>query len=263
MRSVAALFVLFASTLLAVPAEAQMAPRPWLGVQIQNGARGVLVSDVIPGTPADLAGMNKGDVITKVDAAAVRTTVGLITAIARHRVGDTVSITVVRKGKAVKVKALLERRLSADELIKRRLVGQRAPDFALPVMTGGGARSKLRLSSFLGKVVVLEFWSKDCGHCRAIHPSLAALQKKYKPEGLVVLGPADDNVKGLQAYLAKHALGFTTLHDAGSVVKNKYFVVATPTLVVVDRTGIVRYAGIGSNVVNQVADVTRRCLKKL
>lgn len=253
---------LLASTVSVAPARAQLAPRPWLGVQIQNAARGVFVSDVIPGTPADLAGLQQGDVITKVDSGTVRTTSALIMRIGQRKVGDTVSLTLVRKGKTLVLKALLERRLSRDELLERRLVGQRAPDFNLPVMTGAGPRGKLRLSSFLGKVVVLEFWSMHCFHCRQLHPALSALQKKYKPDGLVVLGPADDKPAALRAYLAKAKVGFTTLHDPGSAVKNKYFVSATPTFIVIDRTGVVRFAGIGGNLMGTLGTVVRHCLNK-
>lgn len=45
-----------------------------------------------------------------------------------------------------------------------------------------------QLSSLQGKkAVILDFWSKDCAPCRAAHPRLMALYKKYKSSGLEIV----------------------------------------------------------------------------
>jgi S1-C subfamily serine protease len=54
---------------------------------------------VTPDSPADKAGLKAGDVITKVDNAAINATNPLLSAVSTHVPGDNVSLTYVRDGK--------------------------------------------------------------------------------------------------------------------------------------------------------------------
>ena len=63
-----------------------------------------------------------------------------------------------------------------------------APNWELKDLDGKTVRS----SDFRGKVVVLDFWAMWCGPCRAEIPDFVALQKKYAPEGLVIIGASVD-----------------------------------------------------------------------
>jgi len=93
--------------------------RGWLGVQIQSvtdemvealgldRARGALVAKVVPGGPAEKAGVESGDVIVAVDGKPVDSTNSLTRAVAESAVGKTVSVDLVRKGKKRTVKATL------------------------------------------------------------------------------------------------------------------------------------------------------------
>src|SRR2546430_4410330 len=45
-----------------------------------------------------------------------------------------------------------------------------------------------KLSDYLGKVVVLDFWATYCPPCRAEAPYLDALQKRFSNKGLLVIG---------------------------------------------------------------------------
>jgi len=67
-----------------------------------------------------------------------------------------------------------------------------------PTTTGGGAESaqsftllngqRVKLSDYLGKVVVLDFWATFCAPCRDEAPHLDALQKRFGEQGLLVFG---------------------------------------------------------------------------
>jgi serine protease Do len=93
--------------------------RGWLGVQIQSvteemvealgldKARGALVAKVVPGGPAEKAGIESGDVIVSLDGKPVATTNALTRAVAETPVGRTVNVEVMRKGKKRTVKATL------------------------------------------------------------------------------------------------------------------------------------------------------------
>jgi serine protease Do len=85
--------------------------RGWLGVNIQDlkgelaeyygvkNSEGVLVTDVVPGNPAEKAGIKAKDIITAVDGDKVKNSRELTAKAATLPVGETTKITVVRDGK--------------------------------------------------------------------------------------------------------------------------------------------------------------------
>ena len=56
---------------------------------------------IIAGGPAEAAGLQEGDVITKVDGTAVDETTSLTSLLGKHKVGDNVALTIVRDGKTI------------------------------------------------------------------------------------------------------------------------------------------------------------------
>lgn len=64
-----------------------------------------------------------------------------------------------------------------------------APDFNLPQLEG----QDLRLSSYRGKVVLLDFWASWCAPCREETPHLIDLQNKYGGRGLQIIGVSMDD----------------------------------------------------------------------
>jgi membrane-associated protease RseP (regulator of RpoE activity) len=81
-----------------------------LGVSVEsvNGStNGARVSQVVAGSPAEDAGLQAGDVITKVDDTAVTDAQELVAAIRGHSSGDEVTITYERNGQTKTVKVTL------------------------------------------------------------------------------------------------------------------------------------------------------------
>jgi serine protease Do len=86
--------------------------RGWLGVTIQDlkgdladyygleGKTGVLVASVVPGDPADQAGIKPKDVITDVNGQRVNTSRDLTSLAANLGVGDKAKVTILRNGKS-------------------------------------------------------------------------------------------------------------------------------------------------------------------
>ncbi|WP_372752731.1 redoxin domain-containing protein [Labilibaculum sp.] len=77
------------------------------------------------------------------------------------------------------------------ELLKSVETGQPAPDFILNTPKG----KPLSLSSFKGKVVVIDFWASWCGPCRKENPHMLELYKELHPKGVEFLGVSLDKEK--------------------------------------------------------------------
>jgi len=80
---------------------------PSLG--LPPGTTGILVNDVVPGSPAAAAGLREGDVITKVNEQPIDLEHPLLTIMLKFRPGDRVSLTIVRDGREQVVEITLGR----------------------------------------------------------------------------------------------------------------------------------------------------------
>ncbi len=86
--------------------------QPFLGLMPEPTAdgKGVAVRDVLPDSPADKAGLKKGDIITAIDATAVTDPAALVNDIAGHKPGDDVTFKVTRDGKEQSIKVKVGKR---------------------------------------------------------------------------------------------------------------------------------------------------------
>ncbi len=94
--------------------------RPYLGVQYQmltertatanNIPQGAYITEVLPGSPADEAGIQADDVITKFDGSELKT-VDLATLINRKKIGDEVEVEIWRNEETVKARIRLRQRI--------------------------------------------------------------------------------------------------------------------------------------------------------
>ena len=85
------------------------APRPFLGITFENSENGAVITRVQPGSPADAAGLQAGDVITALNGAAI-TGDELAAAVAAYAAGDAVTISVERDGESLDLDATLGER---------------------------------------------------------------------------------------------------------------------------------------------------------
>jgi len=103
--------------------------RAWLGVLIQGinpelaesfgleKPEGALVTQVIPDSPAEKAGLKEEDIIIKVDGRKIENHNELMRVISLSPVGKAVELTIVRKGKEKKIKVTLAARPEDKALV--------------------------------------------------------------------------------------------------------------------------------------------------
>ena len=123
-------------------------------------------------------------------------------------------------------------------------VGDRAPDFTLPSLTG----EPVSLESFLGKkAIVLYFYPKDnTPGCTAEACSFRDSYEVFQEAGAEVIGVSSDSEASHQQFASKYKLPFILLSDLGGVVRKFYGVPSTFGLIpgrvtyVIDKEGIVR-----------------------
>ncbi len=124
-------------------------------------------------------------------------------------------------------------------------VGDRAPDFTLPSLTG----EPVSLESFLGKKnIVLYFYPKDnTAGCTAEACSFRDSYEAFQEAGAEVIGISSDTEKSHHQFANQHHLPFILLSDLGGVVRKFYGVPTTFGLLpgrvtyIIDKQGIVRH----------------------
>jgi thiol-disulfide isomerase/thioredoxin len=73
-----------------------------------------------------------------------------------------------------------------------------------------------KLSDFRGKVVIVDFWRTDCAPCVRLVPQLAELSRKYRDQGLEVIGLTSDEKENEQQvvdFLKKRGADYTVGYD--------------------------------------------------
>jgi len=140
------------------------------------------------------------------------------------------------------------------------LEGHPAPALELSESMGAplsGATSK----ALEGKVVVLFFWAHWCPDCKIEGPILAKLYARYQSEGLAIVAPTqrfgyvaggapagpDEELRYIQTVRDKYYPFLASVPVPVSVANHqRYGVSSTPTIVILDRQGIVRLYHPGS-----------------
>jgi cytochrome c biogenesis protein CcmG, thiol:disulfide interchange protein DsbE len=113
-------------------------------------------------------------------------------------------------------------------------LGRPAPDFTL---NDGGRR--LQLSSYRGKVVVLNFWATWCPPCIEEIPSLNQLQHQL-PQVMVLAVSVDTDGEAYRQFLADHRIDFVTIRDPERQSNALYGTSRFPESYVIDRNGQIR-----------------------
>ena len=110
-----------------------------------------------------------------------------------------------------------------------------APDFTLYTLEG----TEIKLSDYLGKIVILDFWATWCAPCRKSIPDLISIQDEYEDE-LVVIGisldqPATQN--NLQLFINNFGINYPVVLCTYEVSEAYGNIQAIPTSFIIDKEG--------------------------
>ena len=96
-----------------------------------------------------------------------------------------------------------------------------------------------------GNVVLIEFWASWCASCKALSPDVARWHRAYASRGLRVIGVAGDPPALAAEAVKQWGIPYPVVADPRDMSAAAYAISALPTVVLVDRAGVVRDVSIG------------------
>lgn len=126
----------------------------------------------------------------------------------------------------------------------RVVVGQPLPEIELASLEGRG----LKLSSFRGKVVLLDVWASWCEPCKEELPWLDDVAARLRGRGVEVLAVSvDQEVANVRTFLRRKSGGWNlkVFHDPAGQIAERLQPPRMPTSYVLDRGGVVRMVNEG------------------
>lgn len=139
-------------------------------------------------------------------------------------------------------------------------IGSIAPDFIQNDPDG----KPVRLSSFRGKYVLLDFWASWCGPCREENPNVVSVYDQYKDKNFTVLGVSLDRPDAKKAWMKAiedDKLSWTQVSDLKywkNAVALQYHIQAIPQNFLLDPKGKIIAKNLrGEELVQKLAELIK------
>ena len=142
----------------------------------------------------------------------------------------------------------------------------RAPDFA--GIEKWINSEPLKIEQLRGKVVLVDFWTYTCINCIRTLPYLKNWDKKYRDEGLVIVGvhtpefefekKYENVLKAVNDYQLKYAVAQDNNYVTWNLYQNRYW----PHKFLIDIDGYIRYDHIGEGAYEETEMMIQALLKE-
>lgn len=153
-------------------------------------------------------------------------------------------------------------KLLTSAIAKGELMGHVAPEINF---LWSSDKNTKPLSSYKGKVVVVDFWATWCGPCFRSFPNIRALQERYKGYDVEILGVTslqgrhvrrfedgrtenvdtrnnpEEEYKLMKQFMKENNMTWKVLFSEGSCFDKNYGVFGIPHVAIIDAEGVVRY----------------------
>lgn len=125
-------------------------------------------------------------------------------------------------------------------------LGAMLPDLKVETLEG----VPFSMGQYIGKgPMLIEVWATWCPNCEELAPKILAAKKKYEGKvrfvGLAVSFNQSPN--RVKLHMQKHGFDVETFYDRKGEADAVYGVKATSTVIVIDKTGKIVYAGAGGD----------------
>jgi thiol-disulfide isomerase/thioredoxin len=123
------------------------------------------------------------------------------------------------------------------DILKRSLIGNQMADFIQADTSG----KQVKLSSFKGKYVLVDFWASWCGPCRAENPNVLKVYNAYKDKGFTVVGISlDDKAVNWKKAIRDDKMPWVQLSDLKgwkNEISTSFGIQAIPSNLLIDPSG--------------------------
>jgi thiol-disulfide isomerase/thioredoxin len=126
----------------------------------------------------------------------------------------------------------------------------------------------LTLDGLRGKVVLVEFWTRECINCIHVLPHTKALYEKYASKGLVVVGvhtpeyDEEHDLASLRDAIGKYQITWPVAVDNGYRIWDAYGNRYWPAVYLIDQNGRVVYHYVGEGNYDGIEQRVRQLLDK-
>ncbi len=118
-------------------------------------------------------------------------------------------------------------------------VGEKAPEFFMNSLDGAKVGSSVNENPLL-----IIFWATWCQNCKREIPTLEKIYQEFKSKDLDVLAVnagVNDSIERTKKFMKKYNISYPVAFDDESLVTKKFGVQGVPTIIIIDKTGVIRY----------------------
>lgn len=153
-------------------------------------------------------------------------------------------------------------RLAAPVMPAAAETNRPATDFTLPLLGG----DTLTLSSYRGKIVVLNFWGTWCEPCKEETPALESAYNQLKSQNVEFIGInlRHQEAPGIQGdidvanFVDSYGVSYPVVFDVKGEISQKYQISPIPVSYFIDAQGNVRYVYVGTLTTQDTIELVRR-----